>query len=119
MADAFGIGAGIVGMISLTMQIAQAVVQFGLDWKDVPHDVKSFMDELQALKTVLSETYVNLTLNSDFAEAFENHHSSFLLQLGPDAKPTTDTKLVLDTCRKELEDLLGRLKKKDKGHRLG
>ncbi len=50
MADPFGIGAGIVGVISLTIQITQAVVQSRLDWKGAPHDVKNFMTELQTLK---------------------------------------------------------------------
>jgi hypothetical protein len=56
MADPFGIGAGVVGAISLTIQIAQVVVQFGLDWKDAPDDVKNFMAELQSLNSVLSRT---------------------------------------------------------------
>ena len=43
MADPFSIGAGIVGVIGLTIQIAQVVVQFRLDWKDAPAEVKSFM----------------------------------------------------------------------------
>jgi hypothetical protein len=65
MADPFGIG----GIIGLTIQITQFVVQFGLDWKDAPRDVKTFLIELQALKTVLSETNTNLLLNPDFEAA--------------------------------------------------
>lgn len=34
-------------------------------------------------------------------------------------QPTTDTRLLLEICRRELEDLLCRLKKRDEGHRLG
>src|ERR1700722_11420282 len=75
MAEAFGIGAGIVGVIGLTIQITQVVVQFGLDWKDAPHDIKTFLAELQTLKTVLSETNTNILLNPDFADAFQNRPS--------------------------------------------
>ena len=119
MADAFGIGAGIIGVISLTTQITQVVVQFGLDWKSAPADIKSFMVELGTLKTVLSETNTNILLNPDFAEAFQNRPSILLSQLGPNAPPTTDTKLMLDICKRNMEDLLKELKKRDKGHRVG
>jgi hypothetical protein len=92
MADPFGI----VGVISLTIQIAQTVVQFGLDWKDAPHDAKTFLNELQTLKTVLSETNTNLFLNSDFGAAFQNQPSLLLSQLGPNAPSTTNTKVRLE-----------------------
>jgi hypothetical protein len=119
MADPFSIGAGIVGVIGLAIQITQVVVQFGLDWKDAPHDVKSFLVELQTLNTVLSVTNTNIILNPDFAEAFQNRPSIFLSQLGPNAPSTTDTKLMLQICEKELKDLLKELEKRAKGHRVG
>jgi hypothetical protein len=115
MAEPFGI----VGVISLTMQIAQVVVQFGLDWKQAPHDVKAFLAELQTLKTILSETNTNLLLNSDFEAAFQNRHSLLLSQLGPNAPSTTDTQVMLSACHKGLESLLSELKKRAKGHRVG
>jgi ankyrin repeat protein len=114
MADPFGI----VGVISLAIQITQTVVRFGLDWKDAPHDAKTFLTELQTLKTILSETNTNILLNPDFAEAFQNRPSLLLSQLGPSAS-STDTKLMLVTCQKELESLLSELKKRGKGHRVG
>jgi Cdc6-like AAA superfamily ATPase len=119
MADPFSIGAGIVGVIGLAIQITQVVVQFGLDWKDAPHDVKSFLVELQTLNTVLSVTNTNIILNPDFAEAFQNPPSILLSQLGPNAPSTTDTKLMLQICEKELKDLLKELEKRAKGHRVG
>jgi Cdc6-like AAA superfamily ATPase len=119
MADPFSIGAGIVGVIGLAIQITQVVVQFGLDWKDAPHDVKSFLVELQTLNTVLSVTNTNIILNPDFAEAFQNRPSILLSQLGPNAPSTTDTKLMLQICEKELKDLLKELEKRAKGHRVG
>jgi Cdc6-like AAA superfamily ATPase len=119
MAEAFGIGAGIVGVIGLAIQITQVVVQFGLDWKDAPHDIKTFLAELQTLNTILSVTNTNIILNPDFAEAFQNRPSILLSQLGPGAPPATDTKLMLEICKSELEDLLSELKKRAKGHRVG
>ncbi|KAF2174830.1 hypothetical protein K469DRAFT_756574 [Zopfia rhizophila CBS 207.26] len=119
MTDPLGIGAGIVGIISLTIQITQIVIQFGQDWKDAPGDAKSFMSELGSLKTVLSETNTNILLNPDFAEAFQGKPSVLLSQLGPGAPVATDTQLMLETCRIELECLLSDLQKRIKGHRFG
>src|SRR5436190_23272961 len=118
MADAFGTGVGVVGVIGLAIQIMQTVVQFGMNWKDAPDNVKTFMAELGTLKTVLSETNTNILLNSDFAEAFQNQPSLLLSQVGPNAPSSTDTKLVLEICRRELESLLKDLKKRGEGHRL-
>jgi hypothetical protein len=119
MADPFGTGAGIVGVISLAIQITQVVVQFGIDWKDAPENVKTFMAELGTLKTVLSETNTNIILNPDFTAAFQNRPSLLLSQLGPEAPLTTDTNLMLEICRRELDSMLKELKKRGQGHRLG
>ncbi|KAH8588562.1 ankyrin repeat protein, partial [Bisporella sp. PMI_857] len=100
------------------MQITQAVVQIGLDWKDAPDNVKAFMAELGTLKIVLSETNANIILNSEFEKAFHNRPSLLLSQLGPNAS-STDTKSMLDLCRDKLEDLLKELAKRKHGHRLG
>lgn len=117
--DPFGTGAGIVGVIGLTIQITQVVVQFGMDWKEAPENVKTFMAELGTLKTVLSETNTNILLNPDFTEAFQGQPSVLLSQLGSNAPPTTDTKQMLEICHQKLESLLIELKKRGQGHRLG
>jgi hypothetical protein len=119
MAEAFGIGAGIVGVVSLTIQITQVVIQFGLDWKDAPDNVKSFMAELQTLKAVLSETHTNILLNPDFKEAFQERPSTLLSQLGTGAPSDTSAKTMLEICQRKLEHLLSDLKKRAKGHRIG
>ena len=51
MADPFGI----VGVIGVATQIIQLGVQFGLDWNDAPADTKSFIAELEVLKTIRNE----------------------------------------------------------------
>jgi hypothetical protein len=114
MADPFGI----VGVISLTIQITNFVVQCGLDWRDAPYNVKSFLAELQSLKVVLSETNTDLLLNSDFADCFQTPPSLLLSQLGPNAPANTDTKITLSVCEKELGSLLEGLKKRAEGHQV-
>ena len=118
MAEAFGVGAGIVGVLGLTIQITQVVVQFGLDWKHAPSNVTDFMRELQSLKTVLSEMRTNLE-DPLFKKAFQDRSSILQSELGPKSPPMDETKLSIDFCRIELERLLDELRKKDKGHRLG
>jgi hypothetical protein len=101
MSDPFSTGTGIVGVLSLVIQITQAVAQFGIDWKDTPDNVRGFIHEIGTLKTVLAETNTNILLNEDFAEAFQNRPSLLLSQLGPNSPATTDTKLMLGKCRKD------------------
>lgn len=119
MAGPIGPGTGIVGVIELTIQASQVVVQFGMDWKHAPDDVKTFMAELGTLKTVLSETNTNILLNEDFEAAFQNRPSALLSQLGPSAPSTTDTKQLVEVCKRELESLLKELRKRGEGHQLG
>src|SRR5208282_3736201 len=114
MADPFSI----IGVVGVATQIIQITVQFRLDWKDAPADARSFILELQTLKTVLSETNTNILLNPDFQDAFRGRQSTLLSQLGP-ATQNTDTKLMISTCKTELESLLQELSKRAKGHRLG
>ncbi|KAH8596532.1 hypothetical protein B0O99DRAFT_593347 [Bisporella sp. PMI_857] len=114
MADPFGI----IGVIGLTIQISQAVLQIGVDWKDAPDNLKAFIAELGTLKTVLSETNANLLLNSDFEVAFRNRPSVLLSQLGSNGS-NTDTKLMLELCRGKLEALLKELTKRGQSHQLG
>ena len=119
MAEAFGVGAGIVGVLGLTVQITQVVVQFGLDWKDAPTSIKDFMKELRSLKTVLSETNTNFLENSSFREAFQDRPSVLISELGPNAPTATETRLSIESCKAELETVLDGLKKRDKGSRMG
>lgn len=118
MVDPFEIGAGVVGVISLTIQIAQVVVNFGLDWKDAPGDVKIFMTELQSLNSVLSGT-TNMPLNPDFVNTGQIQSSLLESQLGAGATSATSTKQMLATCRTDLENLLAGLEKRAKSHRVG
>jgi hypothetical protein len=108
----------IVGVIGVAGKIIQAAVQLGLDWKDIPSDTKAFLLELQALKTVLSETYTNVVLNKDFLDAFDSRHSVLLSQFGSTVPPT-DTQIMISACHSELGLLLGELEKRGQGGRAG
>jgi Cdc6-like AAA superfamily ATPase len=119
MAEAFGTGASIVGVIGLAIQITQAAVQLWTDWKDAPENVKAFIAELGTLKTVLSETHANILLNKDFEAAFQNRPSLLLSQFGPNAPSTTDTNRMLDICQKELSSMLKKMGKRVQGSQLG
>ena len=120
MADPFSVGAGIVGVIGLTLQVAQTVVQLGLDWKDAPKDVKIFMAEVHSLRKALSDIHTNLILNKDFQDAFQDTNQSILVsELGPNAPADTATKKSMKICTDALEGLLRDLQKRDAGHRLG
>lgn len=115
---AFGVGAGIVGVIGLTIQITQVVVQFGLEWKNAPEEAKHFSQELRNLKTVLSETRTNFLDDPTFKEAFQDRKSIVLSELGPDAATATDPKLSIESCKAELEKVLDELKKRHDGRRI-
>ena len=114
MADPFSIGAGIIGIISVTIKISQTVAQFSLDWKDAPKDVRMFMAELEGLKTVLSETHTNILVNPDFAKAFQNQPTAV-----PSYMVRDDLKEAAIACSAELDNLLNALEKRAKGGRLG
>ena len=116
MAEAFGIGAGIVGVLGLAIQITQVVVQFELAWKDAPKNVKSLMRELGSLRTVLSETR-NFLEDPRFKEAFQDRPSILQSHIGPNTP--SDTELSIKSCTAELEKVLDELRKRAKGHRLG
>ncbi|KXH44474.1 ankyrin repeat protein [Colletotrichum simmondsii] len=116
MADPFGI----TGVIGVASQIIQVGVKLGIDWKEAPNDVRSFLGELGTLKTVLSETHTNISLNQEFKEAFEGRQSTVLSYLA-DGNSSSDpsTPGLISVCRIELEDLFNKLQKQSEGHRLG
>lgn len=116
MAD---IGFGVVGVVSLALQITQTVVQFGLDWKDAPHNVRTFIAELRALQTTLLKMNDHVLENTEFRTAFEGRSSILLSQLGPAAPPISETKDMLQQCEEALQNLLAELKKRLNGHRVG
>ncbi|KAI9737017.1 MAG: hypothetical protein M1834_000606 [Cirrosporium novae-zelandiae] len=118
MAEPFGVAASVFGVVSLTIEITKIVVQFGLDWKDAPKDVKGFKMELESLRTALLET-ANLMSNKNFANAFVDRPPALLSHLEVNTSSTAETKLSLEECKRELKEFLNGLKKRVSGHRLG
>ncbi|PHH84259.1 hypothetical protein CDD83_2236 [Cordyceps sp. RAO-2017] len=107
MADPFSI----IGVIGVALQIVQEIAKLGLSWKDAPKNVRKFMAELQALKSTLSETNLNLALNPEFVLAFQGRRSAVLSQWKTETAANDTDKKVL-TCKAELDGLLGELKKR-------
>ncbi|CAI4219714.1 unnamed protein product [Parascedosporium putredinis] len=114
----FEAAAGVVGVIGLTIQLIQVTSKFGSDWKDAPADARSFIAELQALKTVLYETSTNITYSKDFEGAFLGHRSAVQSQIRQLATDT-DTMTMVSACKAELQSLHGDLTKRANSHRMG
>jgi hypothetical protein len=87
--------------------------------KDEPSNARSFMSQVDSLKTVLSETNTNIILKQDFEAATEGKPSVFLSQLDSKAPEKTGTKRMLENCERELKKILVVLKKRSQGNRLG
>ncbi|KAJ2895955.1 ankyrin repeat protein [Zalerion maritima] len=94
-----------------------SVVGFGLDWRDAPKESKKFFEELQTLQLALPGIVARLIL--EFDGAFDDGSSLLLAELGPNAPPDSNTRLMLNVCEKELSGLLEKLNAASKGGRLG
>jgi hypothetical protein len=77
------------------------------------------LDELQALKTVLSETHANILTSNDFKEAFDGQQSALLMQFGGNMTQQTSISSMISACKKELEKLLDSLNKHLGGSQFG
>ncbi|PHH75993.1 hypothetical protein CDD80_1894 [Ophiocordyceps camponoti-rufipedis] len=106
MADPFSI----LGVIGAATKLIKTASDLCIDFKDAPAEARSFIRELQDLKTVLSETHTNLLMNADFVQAFEGRHSALLAQVV--GAPSTGTSHFMSTCKAELESSLKELRKK-------
>ena len=117
MAEAFGVAAGLIGVVSLIIEITKLATQIGLDWKDAPQDVKRSIHELENLRKIVSETH--LLLSHELQDAFEVRGSLLLNELGPHAPPDTETKRAIASCDEALDNLLGDLRKRCEGRKFG
>jgi hypothetical protein len=119
MSVPFSLATGLVGLVSVEIQVTQVVIGFIAQRKDVPKDTNNFMLELLALKTYLSELYTNLVLNPVFANAFQGQNSTLVSQLAPEALSTSDAELILNVYVQEMEALAKELQKRARGSRFG
>jgi hypothetical protein len=97
----------------------QLITEFGLDWNDVPADVKMFIQELQVLAQALLAIYSKILNNPEFSAAFDGRSSVLLSELGPNAPKSTDTRGLLNACSEELNEGLGKLRQTATGRRFG
>ncbi len=74
---------GLIGVIGVAAQLIQLTTQLGLDWKDAPSEARTFILELQTLKTILSETNTNILVDPRFADAFLGRRSALLSEFDP------------------------------------
>lgn len=110
MAEPFSISVGIVGVLSLTIQIFQVAIQFGLDWKDAPKDVKAFGLEIRSLQITLAEMQRGLFSNPAFEEACEGRTSALLSHLKTDDSSQDIIKELFADCETRLKEALKNLR---------
>jgi ribosomal protein S8 len=117
--DAFSLGASIIGVIGLTIQVGEVLVKFGMDWTFAPDDVKHFIVEIQTLKTTLSTTYTNAITNPEFEKAMRGTKSALLSHFKQKESDSDKLGLTMATCKGRLQKLLAELKKASKGSQFG
>ncbi|RPA71970.1 hypothetical protein BJ508DRAFT_232015, partial [Ascobolus immersus RN42] len=115
MAEAFGVGSGVVGVVSLGLQLSGMIHKFGLDFKDAPEEVKRILLELSTIQTILLEVQNSIISNQDLGSAFSGaHRSALLTHLDPTSN--SDGARMLQEYGKELIKVIAELKKmSDKG----
>jgi hypothetical protein len=96
MGDPLSLAAGIVGLVSLTIQLLQVANQFKNDVKGVSKEVGSLIEELNALNSVLE------LLN----KAWENKRAPANIDFSALAR-------IEATCEIQLNELLEKLRKKE------
>ena len=127
MVDPFSLATGIAGLLSLTIEIVSISYAYGSGVKGAPKAISSIVQELLALKNILSDLQNNVILNPDIAEAFEAQSSSVLERLGGVSaqhgsvsshsqiaiqSTQAQSPNLLDQCKSDLQDLLEKVKKK-------
>lgn len=96
MADPIGIAGSIVGMLAVTVQTAQFARDFLERAKEAPKEVKSLLDELGNLESVLKQFDSTKSFGQEFNES--NAASESVLA-------------SLNTDMDQLKDQLGRIQK--------
>lgn len=109
MAEAFGIGSGIVGIIGITAQLGVLATKIGRDWKDAPADFVSFRNEIESLTTVLNTTR-DLVNEPDLQKAFNGIPSLLREQMSRLINSTTPSQQLLSDCEGKLGRLLDEVK---------
>jgi Cdc6-like AAA superfamily ATPase len=117
--DPFSLGASILGVIGLTIQVGEILVKFGMDWTYAPDDVKHFIMEIQTLKTTLSTTYTNAITNPEFEKAMRGTESALLSHFKQKESDSGQLDFPMAMCKERLQKLLAELRKASKGSKFG
>jgi len=84
----------LIGVIGVAGQLLEYTFQFYNNWKDVEAETKSFVFEVEALKTTLLHAR-SILLEPNFANASKDDSSALLSE--PDPLHGTDTVVLLST----------------------
>jgi hypothetical protein len=97
MPDPLSIGSGIVGILSVTIQIIQILDKFAREWKDVPENVKAFLQEVNNLHLILQKSEELLVQDDTFIYSFRTLTQNVQPTLAED-----DTVEIIVSSKKEL-----------------
>ena len=110
MSDPFSIGAGVVGVFSLGIEVSKILDRFINDWRNVPAEVEGFKRELERHQAALERTEQFIKWNSanhQSADRNSSQHSFFA---------STSNAADFESCRKELLGLRDALNIPNKTH---
>ena len=116
MPDPLSIGSGVVGVLSLSIEVSKIIGRFVSDWRNAPAEVEGFNSELGHLQAALEKTKQILHWifsNRQSADRKSSHHSFFAstsLAINPSSAAD------FEFCRKELLGLRDALNIPSKSH---
>ena len=116
MTDPLSIGSGVVGVLSLGIEVSKILSRFINDWRNVPEEVEGFKRELKHLQAALenSKQVLNwISANHQSADRKLSQHSLF-----DTTSPVVDPSSAahFESCRRELLGLRDALNIPSKTH---
>lgn len=117
MSDPFSIGAGIVGVLGLTIQVTQFLVKYGMDWKDAPSSIQGFLQELEDLNFLLLKVGTKFGSDGNFRAAFEGQSSNLPSSSQPLASASVALPDTIMSTKNELQTLVQELEAMNEKHR--
>lgn len=119
MGEPFSIGAGVVGVLGLTIQISRLIWEFGLDWRNAPEDIRIFMLEIQGLQLSITDIQTRLISSPFFEDAFEGSASALSSHLKASDASRDSIKEAFKCTQQQLQDIVNDLESKAAGRKLG
>ena len=119
MTDPFSVGAGVVGVLSLAIEVTKITRKYSLEWKEAPDKVKEFLCEVHDLKDFLEDVKEKCGCDEDFRAALEGQRSAPPSSEQPHVTKSGEKSDPTESCRVQLATLIKDLEKRAKGHRFG